>query len=341
MQQTRRNAARLIAAKALRISVPADAADAASLRKQQRRSALLQLAAQLSPDTAQATAAAAGRTGGEVAITPEDRRAAAVEVYSLAQRREQGTPAHEREAVQLYDIALELHYESYWAYLKGLLLQELGDTEAACAALEAVEGDYQGSAASMAEQFRLQAQGLKDPFEEAAEQLYDAMAQKAGGEDALKQMFKDMLQPLSDAPDSVWDDNGDDTDDADNAAVNMDDRDLAAETAQRFVELLVDGDYASARALLGKPLEGLSTEQLREEYAGLVEAGRDGEEAVADEDIEICVLGVDEEELDDVGEVLGRAYVSVAGINFSEAVMPTVARENGNPRIVEIEWGRP
>lgn len=340
-QQTRRDAARLIAAKALRITVEAGAGDAGSLRKRQRRAALLQLAAELSPELAQPSSAMAAASIGDVAITAADRRAAAIEVYSLAQRREQGTPAHEREAVQLYDLALELHYDSYWAYSKGLLLKELGDTDAACTALEAVEGPYQGSATAMAEQFRLQAQGLRDPFEEAAEQLYDAMAQQAGGEDALKQLFKDMLQPLSGAPDSVWDDDNDDDPDEDASMIDMDKRDLAAETVQRFVELLVDGDYEGARALLGAPLRDLSAQNLREDYERMIEVGRDGEETDDGEEIEICVLSADEAELEDTDEVLGRAYVSIVGIDFNEAVAAIVVLEGSEPRLHDLEWGRP
>lgn len=120
--------------------------------------ALLQLAAELSPDLAREIPAMAEGGSGDVEITPADRHAAATEAYSLALRRAEGTAAHQQEAVQAYDIALALHYESYWAYSKGLL-QDLGETDAACAMLEAVQGYYESSARQVATQFRRQAAG--------------------------------------------------------------------------------------------------------------------------------------------------------------------------------------
>lgn len=172
------------------------------------------------------------------------------------------------------------------------------------------------------------------------------MAQKAGGEDALKGMFKDMLQPLSNAPDSAWDDNDNGEMDAALDDVDMEARDLAAETAQHFVELLADGDFIGAKTLLGSSLAAVSARDLREEYENMVVLGREiaaeeGDDIASPlDEIEVFVQSVEDELLEEYDEVLGRAYVVVNGPDFDEAVTVVVAREEGEPRIQELEWGR-
>ena len=325
------SAARVIAAKGQRLAAPGNFDAAQLARRQQRSRALLQIAAQLSPTHAQATQAAGSDA---VTITPEDRKVAANEVYSLLQRRAGS------DSVHLYDIALELHHESYWAYLRGLALQESGDVEAACTALEAVQGEYAGAAQHMAGRFRQQAAGAPDEFEQAAQQLYDRMAEDAGGEEALQKSFSDLWASVTGVPAVDAEDDEDDEDDA-VAEVNLADLDLAAETAQCFAERLVDGDFAGARALLGAALQDLSADDLRREYEQMIEMGRDGEEATPEEEFEVLTMGVDEEVVDKDNDELASVYVAISGATFNEAVSVIVAREQGEARITDIEWGRP
>ncbi|MCQ4165965.1 hypothetical protein [Tahibacter harae] len=323
------SAARVIAAKARRLAAAGNF-DAARLAvRQQRSRALLQIAAQLSPAHAQAAAQASG--GESVAITPEDRRAAANEIYALLQRRSGN------DVVLLYDIALELHYESYWAYLRGIQLSENGDPAAACQALEAVRGDYEGAATHLAEQYRRQAAGIPDELEDAAQQLYERMVEEAGSEDALHKSFNEMWASVSGMPPPEGDD-GENEEIA--VEVNLADVDLAAETGQCFVEHLVDGDFDGATALLGESLRDLSADELRREYEQLIEAGRDGEEAVENEEIDVLPMSSDSEIVDLEGGELALVYVSLNGAGFHEAVIVTVAREHGQARITSIEWGR-
>lgn len=324
------SAARVIAAKGQRLAAPGNFDATQRARRQQRSRALLQIAAQLAPGSAAASA------GDAVTVTPEDRKAAANEVYSLLQRRAG------MDIVHLYDIALELHHESYWAYLRGLALQENGDTEAACTALEAIQGDYAGPAQQMAGRFRQQAAGAPDEFEEAAQQLYDRMVEDAGGEEALKKSFGDLWASVTGEPavDAEDEEHEEENDAAADAAV-LADLDLAAETAQCFAERLVDGDFAGARALLGTALQDLSADDLRQEYEQMIEAGRDGEEATPEEEFEVLAMGVDEESIDLDDDELASVYVVISGANFSEAVSVIVAREQGEARVVDIEWGRP
>ena len=327
------SAARVIAAKGQRLAAPGNFDATQLAHRQQRSRALLQIAAQLASGSATASASDA------VTITPEDRKAAANEVYSLLQRRAG------MDIVHLYDIALELHHESYWTYLRGLALQENGDTEAACTALEAVQGDYAGPAQQMAGRFRQQAAGAPDEFEEAAQQFYDRMVEEAGGEEALQKSFGDLWAsvtgvPAGDAEDEEDEEHEEENDAAADTAV-LANLDLAAETAQCFAERLVDGDFAGARALLGAALQDLSADDLRQEYEQMIEAGRDGEEATPEEELEVLAMSVDEEAVDPDDDALAFVYVAISGANFSEAVSVTVAREQGQARITDLEWGRP
>lgn len=326
------SAARVIAAKGQRLAVPGNFDAARLAQRQQRSRALLQIAAQLSPSHAQAA-------GGEaVTITPQDRKAAANEVYSLLQRRA-GT-----DIVHLYDIALELHHTSYWAYLRGLALQENGDVEAACTALEAVQGQYAGAARHMAGRLRQQAAGVPDEFEQAAQQLYDRLVEDAGGEEALQKSFGDLWAsvtglPAADAEEEEDEEHEEESDAADDPAI-IANRDLAAETAQCFAERLVDGDFAGARALLGAALQDVSVDDLREDYELVIESARDGEEAPPEEEFEVLAMSVDEAVVDQDSE-LAYVYVAISGANFSESLTVTVAREQGEARITDIDWGGP
>lgn len=324
-------AARVIAAKGRRLAAPGNFDATRLARRQQRSRALLQIAAQLSPAQAQAS------DGETVAVGAQDCKAAANEVYALLQRRRSSDTVH------LYDIALALHYESYWAYLRGLALQESGDVEAGCAALEAVQGQYAGAAQHMAARLRQEAAGIPDEFEQAALQIYDRLVEDAGGEAALQKSFDDLLASVAGTPEFDAEEDAEDDEDGSGAAVevNLADIDLAAETAQCFVERMADGDFAGARTLLGTTLQAVSADVLRREYGQLLERARDGEETVEGEEIEVLPMSSDSDAVDVESGELASVYVSLSGAGFNEAVIVTVAREQGQARITSIEWGRP
>jgi hypothetical protein len=328
------SAARLIAAKGQRLAAPGNF-DAARQQQRHRRSrALLQIAASLSP----ACALAAAEGDQPVDVTAADRETAANEVYSLLQRRSGS------DVVDLYDIALSLHYESYWAYLKALQQQELGDTDAACATLESIQGPYADTEGLLAQRFRQQAAGVPNPAEEMAQQLFDRMAQDAGGEDALQKQFSDLWASVTGVPatDTEDDEDDDSAQERDSGApVDLAILDLAAETAQCFAERLVDGNFAAAKALLGSALRDVSAAELQQEYESMIEMGRDGNEPTPPEELQVIALNVDAESADPDSAELAYVYVGIHGWGFNEAVSVTVVRENGETRIASLEWGRP
>jgi len=115
----------------------------------------------------------------------------------------------------------------------------------------------------------------------------------------------------------------------------------AEQTALAFANALAQGEFASAHSMLAKELQGkLSAGSLRWKYKlmtffPMLLGGGGGK-------VECEVF----ERLDDwptkqPGD-LGWFYVSISnGKSWAEAVTTTVCREDGGPRIRDIEWGRP
>lgn len=111
----------------------------------------------------------------------------------------------------------------------------------------------------------------------------------------------------------------------------------AARVAERFGNLLVQGDYAAALALLSSQARAVHTpENLRRAVEEMT--------AYAPGPIRRALL-VPEGTLEDWpgrrdGE-LARLYVALEGDAFNEAVSVLLVREGDAIRIRELEWGRP
>ncbi len=106
--------------------------------------------------------------------------------------------------------------------------------------------------------------------------------------------------------------------------------------AQRFGELLAAGDYEGARklltreALLVNPPADLksNTEGMHTYAPGSITGVKAMDEILED---------WPDKQKGDVASV----YVALDGDNFCEGVYLTVAQEDGQLRIRDIEWGRP
>lgn len=102
-----------------------------------------------------------------------------------------------------------------------------------------------------------------------------------------------------------------------------------------FASALVNGDFYSAHNLLSKSQKNeWSFNSLKEEYEKMIDYG-------GGPIIHVEVVN-EMEDWPAKGESdLGWAYVAMSGDGFSEAVAVIVCNDNDQPKIREIEWGRP
>lgn len=354
-------AAKAIAAKAERTLAKLKPDDRESAERRRQAAALLAIAAQL--DAVHAPRAAAlGATP-----TDADRQAAANEVYSLATRRQSaattmdlraktpagwvkggddfGMPVHPGrlgEAIALFDIALSLHDESFWAYTKGLLQERLGDYAGAVRTFEQMRGLYQQHSGQHLERCRGKLAGTWDPesaLDAAFGQLTSRIEQSGHPEAGL---VKQVLGGLRAAIDESREED-EDAEDLDDADTDTDDGelDLAAMIAQTFAELLVDGDFKGAHSMLAKELKRrLKAADLEREYSDMIGQYREEGEALPD-DLEVVVMSSETGMPDMHPQDVGWVYVSIGGDGFSEAISVTVTQEADEMKIRTLEWGRP
>jgi hypothetical protein len=110
------------------------------------------------------------------------------------------------------------------------------------------------------------------------------------------------------------------------------------EVAVAFATALVHGEFVEARHLLAPALRAqLSPASLQDAYYGMFTGYADGEP------YEIWYEGknfTEEWPAKERGDI-GRAYISVCGENFVEAVTLVVADVDGAPLIRDVAWGRP
>lgn len=324
-----------IAAKADRTLAGIKSSDRKADEKRRQVSALLMLASELSDDGSFAARA----PDKAAAINDEDRVRAATEANSLATRAEGAGKL--RDAIAYYDIALSLHYEGYWVYLKALLLQRLEDYAAAAQTFESVQGTYAQYAAPLAEQCRQQQAGT--PAAEAGLNQLMSWMKNVGGDkavDALR-MFGDAINAAASLePDGVDDARDNTGSESELTPQEQADLELASNTAQVFAEHLVRGDFAAADAMLTKAAQPPGgAEELRTSYLVMIQREDDG---AAPEDAEVMVMSnhqVNEQDRE-TGD-LGWVYVAISGEDFNEAVTVIVTRVNGQPHIRSVEWGRP
>lgn len=362
MHHPHTDAAKAIAGKAERVLAKLKPDDRKFADKRRQAAALLAIAAQF--DTVHAPRAA---DLGSVVPTDADREAAANEVCSLATRRQSaattldlrakpapgwvkggddfGMPIHPgrlSEAIALFDVALSLHDESFWAYTKGLLQERLGDYTGAVRTFEQIRGSYLQYAGPHLERCRQKLAGTYDP-EAAFDAAFGKLAAEVGQsghpeKDLVRQAIGGLRAVIDESHEPQAPD-----EDLDNAPADADDGelDLAATIAQTFAELLVDGDFKAAHSMLTRDLKRrLKVADLEREYTGMI--GQYGEEGDAlPDDLEIVVMASETDLPDRSPEDVGWVYVSIGGDGFSEAISVTVTEEQDELRIRALEWGRP
>ena len=110
------------------------------------------------------------------------------------------------------------------------------------------------------------------------------------------------------------------------------DEDQASVTALRFVNLLLDKKYPTAKAMLHSTLSDTTAKDLKGSFEALFE-GEDFPQSAN-------VFDVQADWPDKLDEDLAYIYVTIDS-EEAEAVSVVVARESGKLTIREIEWGRP
>jgi len=114
-----------------------------------------------------------------------------------------------------------------------------------------------------------------------------------------------------------------------------DSKQVTVDTGSRFANALVEKRYGDAVSMLTVALKtSWPEEKLRSQYEEMISYGTgpvkvDGH------------TGYMEDWPDRKPGDIGWAYVSISGSDFAEAVTVVVAEEDGEPKIREIQWGRP
>lgn len=244
-----------------------------------------------------------------------------------------------REALAYYDIAIAIVAPgdpngAFAVYTKALLLEELGDYAEAEAVFRSLEGTRYANPARLGLKRCAQHRaGAHEPHAEMRagfEQLAQAMQGQAGAADFLAAMrhVQDTLAGRPDtrhvAPSSPAASPA--------AAGDNDDEDAAAALAQRFVDLLLDRDYAAARQLLHADLAALSIGDLRRRFEALFTDEPFPETA--------HVLDAMRTWPDKRAEDVASFYVTIDS-EQAEAVSVIVTRDGQALKVREIEWGRP
>lgn len=360
-------AAAVLSAKAARLRAIAADPRIATV-KQQQIAALERIASVVAAGD---DAIAAG-ISNSTEFSRDDRSLAASEIHALAVRREQqGTigpvdgarppPGFERggndfrspvhkatllHAAMLYDIALALSYEEYWAYTKGLLLENLGDYPAAIRSFENLPGTYAEQGRTQAERCRHKLVGSYDAKAQARSSFDDNIRQFSGrGVDAshlryAKDVYLSALDSAMKAPQhpalaSVTSISAFEK----KRRAHNETLDRASAAAQWFGERLAYGDFAGAQAMLAAELSELSAYDLRDAYWRMTT--NDGDDAAPGDVPQVTVGSVMDDTPGMTIHDLGHTYVSIMGERFVEAVSVTVTEEHGEARIRELEWGRP
>ncbi len=106
-----------------------------------------------------------------------------------------------------------------------------------------------------------------------------------------------------------------------------------AQLAVDFAQALANEDFLQAEVMLAPELE-LSSEQLKKQYQEMIGYG-DGpaDEVELQETLDDWALKKDDDIL--------WAYVTLAGPEFLEGISVVISGDPYNPKIREIEWGRP
>lgn len=366
------DAAKALQAKAERILRRLDDQDPKAGSKRQRAEALLTLASSIAArEESEIAAVSSGREPDGT-----DRKAAAKEIHALALRRESsGTssdlaakirpgwvaggddfampiqPELVRQAVELCEIALSLHDDSFWRYSQGLLQERLGDYAGAVVTFERVRGSYAKHTLPHIQRCRQKISGSYDAdaaLDAAFDSAIDTVEKSAAGsEKGLRDVLGAMgefLGGILNSPALQIDAGDTDSDAADRPDLQDSDAlDQAATVAQAFAELLVDGDYRGAHGLLASNLRGMDPDNLRAEFEQMVAISFDesGDASEFADDLLVTVVGCEQDMPGMTGADLGWVYVGICGDEVSEAITVVVTAEGDDLRIRELEWGRP
>lgn len=112
---------------------------------------------------------------------------------------------------------------------------------------------------------------------------------------------------------------------------------LAIRIAEQFGRHIADGDYGAARTLLTKEAQQkYSAESFKQSFEKMT-AYEPGPIHRIEVSPEFMLEEWPEKGADDVASV----YVGLFGEEYVEAVTLVLAREDGDIRIREVEWGRP
>lgn len=220
-----------------------------------------------------------------------------------------------REAVGFYEIAEELNPEAAgFGFPRAMLLEAIGDWDAAIAAFAALKGTgYEQHSLGAEERCRAKKAGTFDPAAEAIAALRRAQAAGDKSAGALLAMMTANSAAAASAP----------AEDPFERAV--------ADTARRFVNLLLDRDWNGAKALL-HPSEPLDAATMEREFTALFE----GEDWPPSADVH----SIDEEDPTLEDDDLASVYVEVSSLQV-EAVTLTVCRGDDHFRVRRVEFGRP
>jgi len=112
---------------------------------------------------------------------------------------------------------------------------------------------------------------------------------------------------------------------------------LTRETGTQFVKALLAADYALAHSYLSPQAQAdCSPADLAEHYSTMIEYGS----GPAQLDGHVHYEDMADWATRQNGDI-GWVYISISGEDFLEAVTVIVCDEQGQPKIRQIEWGRP
>jgi len=239
-----------------------------------------------------------------------------------------------------YDIAISIQGgpnpgSAYTVYTKGLLLEEMGEYAEAEATFVLLKGSgYEAAGNTSLLRCQRRREGTYSMRADAQAEL-DRTAQKVAGKPGgaeLLAAMRDAQEALFahlDAHRVVIVPAANDSD-GDNGA--NDEEEAVIAIAQQFVDLLLDRNYAAAKALLHSDLSKMSAKDLERHFEAMF----------ADEEFpEIAhVLNVQKDLPYGRADDIASCYVTIESLN-AEAVTVMVTREGSALKISEISWGRP
>jgi hypothetical protein len=300
---------------------------------------------------------------GDLAATSRDREVAAMTVYSLAMRRsaegsvsvvgdptprgwvrsqdDWGGPIHPlvlREAATLYAIAIALHFDEYWKWTRALLLERLGEFAEAAEAFESMDGSYAKHAVEHAQRCRQKQLGIWNS-KHSHRRTLAAVASTYGRSPGVVQTVTNALNSMRSYNESVTSVSAPGSESKEPEPPKRElQNEQAAQVAEQFAQFLIAGSFVRARQMLSSDLSDLSSDDLKKSFLEMTCAG--DEEQIESDSALVCVMSTNMYPHMHASD-LASVYVAISGVYYNEAVSVIVTLEDGEPRIRELEWGRP